>query len=160
MKPASLLLALAALAACTSAIAAGIADDVTAVGPFVRMAPPGAQATGAFMVLKNKGGKDARIVGASSPAAKIVELHEHIDDGGVMKMRPVPSIIVKANGETVLKPGGLHVMLIGLTAPMNEGEKVAITLHFDDGSSRQVDATLMKPAPMPAAPSPMEGHKH
>lgn len=161
MKPLSLVLALTALTAgIPAAVAAGVADNVAAVGPFVRMVPPGAQATGAFMVLKNNGDKDAKVVGASSPAAKATELHDHINDGGVMKMRPVPSITIKAKGEAVLKPGSLHVMLIGLNAPMKEGEKIAITLNFDDGSSRQVDATIMKPAPMPVAPPPMEGHDH
>jgi copper(I)-binding protein len=164
MKRLSLALALAALAAgfSTAALAAGAADTITAVGPFVRLAPPGAQATGAFMVLKNNGDKDVKVVKASSPAARIAELHEHINDGGVMKMRPVAAIDIKAKGEAVLKPGGLHVMLIDLTAPMKEGDKIAITFGFDDGSSKQVDVPVMRPAPMPAgpAPAPMDHSAH
>ena len=61
-----------------------------------------------------------------------------------MKMRPVPAIEVKAKGEAVLKPGGLHVMLIDLKAPMKEGDTVPITLTFDDGSSKQVDAKVVR----------------
>jgi len=159
MKSAYVGLALAALTAAFSnvAMAAGAADGISAVGPFVRLAPPGAQATGAFMVLKNSGDKDVKLVRAASPAAKIVELHDHINDGGVMKMRKVDAVDIKAKGEAVLKPGSLHVMLIDLTAPMKEGDKIPLTLGFDDGSSKQIEVPVMRPAPasmsMPAAPA-------
>jgi copper(I)-binding protein len=73
-----------------------------------------------------------------------------------MKMLPVPAIDVKAKGEAVLKPGGLHVMLIDLKAPMKEGDTVPLTLTFDDGSTKKVDAKVVKPT---AAPAAME-HKH
>jgi copper(I)-binding protein len=73
-----------------------------------------------------------------------------------MQMRKVEAIDIKAKGEAVLKPGGLHVMLIDLKAPMKEGETVPITLTFDDGSSKKVDAKVVKPTP---APAPMD-HKH
>ena len=59
-----------------------------------------------------------------------------------MKMRQVPAIEIKAGGETQLQPGGLHIMLIELKAPMREGDNIAITLGFDDGSSKQVDAKV------------------
>jgi len=124
--------------------------------PYVRLAPPSAPATGAFMVIKNAGDKDVKVVKADNPVSKATELHTHINEGGVMKMRKVEAIDVKAKGEAVLKPGGLHVMLIELKAPMKEGDSVPITLTFDDGSSKTVDAKVVKPT---AAPAPME-HKH
>jgi hypothetical protein len=130
---------------------AGAADNVTVQDPYVRLAPPNAPATGAFMVIKNNGDKDVKVVKADNPLSKATELHTHINDGGVMKMRPVPAIDIKAKGEAVLKPGGLHVMLIDLKAPMKEGDSVPITLTFDDGSSKQVDAKVVKPTPAPAA---------
>ena len=135
---------------------AGAADQVTVQDPYVRLAPPNAPATGAFMVIKNNGDKDVKVLKADNPASKVTELHTHINDGGVMKMRPVPAIDVKARGEAVLKPGGLHVMLIDLKAPMKEGDTVPLTLTFDDGSTKKVDAKVVKPT---AAPAPME-HKH
>ncbi len=137
---------------------AGAADNVTVQEPYVRLAPPNAPATGAFMVIKNNGDKDVKVVKADNPASKVTELHNHINDGGVMKMRPVQSIDVKAKGEAVLKPGSLHVMLIDLKAPMKEGDSVPITLTFDDGSSKQVDAKVVRPMANPM-PAPME-HKH
>lgn len=125
--------------------AAGAADAITVVDPYVRQAPPGAMATGAFMVIRNAGAKDVKLVKADNPATKVTELHTHINDGGVMKMRPVKDIPIKAKGETALKPGGLHVMLIDMKAPMKEGDVVPITLTFDDGSSKKVDVPVKKP---------------
>jgi periplasmic copper chaperone A len=159
----SLAASLAVLSAPT--FAAGAADGVTVVDPYVRMAPPGATTTGAFMVLKNGGAKDVKLVKADNPASKTTELHTHLNEGGVMKMRPVKDIEVKAKGETALKPGGFHVMLIEMKAPLKEGDVVPITLTFDDGSSKKVDAKVVKPT---AAAMPMGGmgghdmsqHKH
>ncbi len=135
---------------------AGSADQVTVHEPYVRLAPPNAPATGAFMVIRNGGSKDIKVLKAANPVSKVTELHTHLNDNGVMKMRPVPAIDIKAGGEAVLKPGGLHVMLIDLQAPMKEGDVVPITLTFDDGSSKQVDAKVVRPV---AAPMPM-GNKH
>jgi len=142
----------------SAGVLAGAADNVSVQDPYVRLAPPNAPATGAFMVIKNNGDKDVKVVKADNPASKVTELHTHLNEGGVMKMRPVPSIDIKAKGEAVLKPGSLHVMMIDLKAPMKEGDVVPITLSFDDGSTKQVDAKVVRPmaAPMPAAMD----HKH
>jgi len=130
-----------------------LADSALSVHtPYTRLMPPGIKTTGSFMLIKNDGDSDRRLVRAESPAAKIVELHTHLNENGVMKMRPVPHIDIKAHGQTALKPGSFHVMLIDLTAPLNEGDKVPITLKFDDGSSiaieapvRKLQATMSKP---------------
>jgi copper(I)-binding protein len=140
----------------SAGVLAGAADNISVQDPYVRLAPPNAPATAAFMVIKNSSDKDAKVVKADNPVSRVSELHTHINDGGVMKMRPVPAIEVKAKGEAVLKPGGLHVMMIDLKAPMKEGDSVPITLTFDDGSSKQVDAKVVKPS---AAPMQMD-HKH
>jgi copper(I)-binding protein len=161
---ATLLVALLAVPSAPT-FAAGAADSITVVDPYVRQAPPGAMATGAFMVIRNAGAKDVRVVKADNPASKATELHTHLNEGGMMKMRPVKDIEVKAGGEAVLKPGGLHVMLIDMKTPLKEGDVVPITLTFDDGSSKKVDAKVKKPT---AAEMPMSGmgghdmmqHKH
>ena len=154
MKKISLLLV--SLMVSAGAFAAA-ADMVTVEAPYVRLAPPNAPATGAFMVIKNAGDKDVKVVKADNPASKATELHTHLNENGVMKMRPVAAIDVKSKGEAVLKPGGLHVMLINLVAPMKEGDVVPITLTFDDGSSKKVDAKVVKPM---AAGMPAMEHKH
>ena len=154
MKKISLLLA--SLMVSAGALAAA-ADMVTVDEPYVRLAPPNAPATAAFMVLKNAGDKDVKVLKADNPASKATELHTHLNENGVMKMRPVAAIDIKSKGEAVLKPGGLHVMLINLNAPMKEGDIVPITLTFDDGSSKKIDARVIKPM---AAGMPAMEHKH
>jgi len=141
----------------SAGVQAGAADNVSVQDPYVRLAPPNAAATGAFMVIRNTGDKDVKVVKADNPVSKVTELHTHLNEGGVMKMRPVPAIEIRAKGEAVLRPGGLHVMMIDLKAPMKEGDSVPITLTFDDGSSKQVDAKVVKPT---AAPAPMDQNKH
>jgi len=142
----------------SAGVLAAAADQVSVMDPYVRLAPPNAPATGAFMVIKNNGAKDVKLVKADNPVSRVTELHTHLNEGGVMKMRPVLAIDIKAGGEAALKPGGLHVMLIDLKTPPKEGELVPITLTFDDGSSKKVDAKVLRPMPMPMA-APME-HKH
>lgn len=129
----------------SSGALAGAADQVSVDQPYVRQAPPNALATGAFMVIRNAGDVDVKVVKADNPASTATELHTHLNEGGVMKMRPVESIAIKAKGETVLQPGGLHVMLIGLKAPLKEGDTVPVTLTFDDGSSKEVSARVVRP---------------
>jgi len=130
---------------------AGAANDIVVHEPYVRLAPPNAQATGAFMVLKNGSERQVKLVKADNPASQLTELHNHINDNGVMRMRQVPDIVIPAEGEAVLKPGSLHVMLINMKAPLTEGQVVPITLTFDDGSSKQVEVKVVKmmPAAMP-----------
>ena len=120
--------------------------------PYVRLAPPGAAATGAFMRIENAGATDRQLIKAESPAAKTVELHTHLNEGGMMKMRAVPFIAIKAGGQTELEPGSYHVMLIGLTQPLKDGDQVAITLTFDDGSQQRISA--------PARPIHAEAASH
>ena len=125
--------------------AAGTADQITVVDPYVRLAPPGAKTTAAFMTLRNAGVPEAKLVSAAAPVASATELHNHINDGGVMRMRQVKEIPVPVKGEVQLKPGSYHVMLIDMKVPLKEGDKVAITLGFADGSSKTVDVPVIRP---------------
>lgn len=151
MKKLSVLLAGLCFA---SGVLAAAADQVTVVDPYVRLAPPNAPATGAFMVLQNRGDKDVKLVKAENQVSRLTELHTHLNENGVMKMRQVPAIEIKAKGEATLQPGGLHVMMIDLKSALKEGDVVPLTLTFDDGSSKKVDAKVR--AAMPAA----GGHHH
>lgn len=141
----------------SAGVLAGAADNVSVQDPYVRLAPPNAAATAAFMVIRNTGDKDVKVVKADNPVSKATELHTHLNEGGVMKMRPVPAIEIRAKGEAVLRPGGLHVMMIDLKVPMKEGDSVPITLTFDDGSSKQVDAKVLRAT---AVPAPTEHKQH
>lgn len=152
-----LALLIAGLALSAGALAAA-ADKVGVHDAYVRLAPPNAPATAAFMVIRNNGDKELKVLKAATPAARLTELHNHINDGGVMRMRPVAAIEIKPGEEVALKPGGLHVMMIDLPAALKEGEVVPITLGFDDGSSKVVEAKVVRGMPAPA--SAMEQHKH
>jgi copper(I)-binding protein len=99
--------------------------------PWVRATAPGAQVAGGYLVIRNQGAAADRLVSASSPAAAKVELHVHINDNGVMKMREVRGYDVPAKGSFELKPGGAHLMFIDIKRPFREGEKVPVKLNFE-----------------------------
>jgi copper(I)-binding protein len=103
---------------------------ITIGHPWARAA--GANANGAaFMTLRNAGQQPDRLLSATTPIARTVELHTHIRDGEVMRMRPVADIPLPAGQTVHLRPGGLHVMLIGLTEPLRQGATVPLTLRFE-----------------------------
>ena len=115
---------------------------VTVGDPYARAVPPGQPNSGVFMTLRNASTQPRALVAAQSPAAKTVELHTHTNDGGVMRMRKIERIEIPAEGSVQLKPGGLHVMLIGLNGDLAPGGTVALELSFDDGSKAQVQAPV------------------
>ena len=107
-----------------------------------------------YVTIDNTGSQaDALVVGRRATAAQTVELHEVKNDGGMMKMRPVQKIPLPAGGKVELKPGGYHVMLIGLTRDLKPGETVPVTLVFEHGAEVQVDAAGEVGAPCAAHPS-------
>ena len=125
-------------------IATATFAEVTVVDPWVRGVVPGQTATGMFMTIKST---DATtLIGASSPAATSVEIHQMIMNDDRMMMRPMPSLPVPAHGSVDLKPGSYHVMLNGLTKLLVKGEKVLVTLTFEskDGekTSTEVQADV------------------
>jgi len=131
-------------AATLFASAALFAQSISVYDEYVREVPPNMPNSAAFMSLMNGSDQAVSLVSAVSDAAKSVELHEHANVDGMMQMRQIPSIEIPANGSTDLRPGGLHVMLIGLTKPLKEGENVAITLNFSNGESVTLNAPVMK----------------
>lgn len=137
------LLPLSLMAACLAA-APVLAEDnsIRVDAPYVRLAPPGAAATGAFMRISNSGAGDRQLIRADSPVAQTVELHTHVNENGMMKMRPVARIEIKAGSYTDLKPGSYHVMLIGMKQPLKDGDSVPITLTFDQGPQQQITAPV------------------
>jgi copper(I)-binding protein len=125
----------------------------------------GAQsATGAFMKLTAP--QATRLVEVRSPAAGIVEVHEMKLDGDVMRMRAVTALPLAAGQTVELKPGGYHVMLMDLKAPVKAGDTVPLTLVFEgaDGQRQTQDVKAavraLGGAPAPAAGGHGGGHKH
>ncbi|MDW7982983.1 MAG: copper chaperone PCu(A)C [Thermomicrobium sp.] len=98
-----------------------------------------------YMLIENAGDQPDRLLHAHCDAAQTVELHETKMEGGVMKMQPVDGIVVPAKGSVALQPGGLHVMLIGLTRDLNPGDTVDLELHFEQAGHVPVRAVVVKP---------------
>ncbi len=131
--------------ACVPLIAsADAAQSVSVVDPYVRAVAPGQQSSAAFMRLRNDGDAGHALVSADSAAARIVELHTHVKVDGMMSMRQIERIDIPSGEETVLEPGGLHVMLIDLTRQLEAGDDVSITLVFQDGSEKAIRAPVRK----------------
>ena len=96
---------------------------------YTRATAPGQQVAGGFLKIDNKGNAD-QLIGASSPAAGEVQLHEMAMDGNVMKMRQVKDIPIPAGGSVELKPGGYHLMFLNLKGPFVAGQTVPVKLKF------------------------------
>ena len=132
--------------------ASSFADNVTVIQPYARAVPPGHPNSAAFMVLKNSSEQDRALVNARSNISKVVELHTHKKEGGMMRMRRVKQIAIKAGSETVLKPGGLHVMFIGLKQQLKAGDKVELELEFDNGATIKLTVPVKMVAGMRKEP--------
>lgn len=120
------------------------AETITIESPYVRAIPPGQTISAAFLTLKNNSDKDINLVKATSSIAANVELHEHVHDNGMMKMRQVPKISIAAKSATELKPGGYHIMLIGLKKEIQPQDIIEISLFFNDGSQQTIKAEVKK----------------
>jgi len=106
---------------------------------WARATAPGAPVAGGYLTIRNKGAAPDRLVGASSAAAARVELHVHIREGEVMKMRQVSAYDVPANGAFELKPGGAHLMFLQIARPFKEGDKIPVKLKFDKAGEVNVE---------------------
>ncbi|MGY3932919.1 transporter [Aeromonas encheleia] len=118
----------------TLCLAAPALAKVEAVDGYVRLLPPGSPNTAAFMVLKNDGDQPVTLTAVSSPEAARAELHTHLHENGVMKMRQVDGIQIPAKGEVTLKPGSFHIMLFEVR-DLSQTVPVPLTLTLDDGQS-------------------------
>ena len=128
-------------------LAAPALAKVEAVDGYVRLLPPGSPNTAAFMVLKNDADQPVKLVAAASAAAGRAELHTHLHENGVMKMRQVESIEIPAKGEAVLKPGSLHIMLFEV-GTLSEQTPVPLTLTMDDGQKLDLSLPVKPIEPM------------
>ena len=96
-----------------------------------------------------------RLIAASAPVSRTVELHTMQMDGDVMRMREIPAIEIPAGQTVELKPGGLHVMFIGLTQTLDSGASFPLTLRFEKAGEVKVDVKVRN-----QGPAPMTMHKH
>lgn len=118
------------------------ASSIKVENAYVRATPPNLPNSAAFMSVENDLDEDISILEATSDVSKVAELHTHQMKDGVMKMYQVPKIDVPAKGKTALKPGGFHIMLIGLNHPLKAGENVTLTLKFSNGETQTIVAPI------------------
>ena len=137
------------LAAALSTVAAvAVAEDfsigaIEISNPWMPATPKGAPVAGGYMTITNKGSAPDRLVGGSTAVAGRFEVHSMTMDQGVSKMRPVEGGLEIKPGQTVeLKPGSLHVMLMGLKQPLEKGQKVKGTLEFEKAGKVDIEYTV------------------
>jgi copper(I)-binding protein len=118
---------------------------LTVTGAWVREPVPGRASTAAYAVVENRGSSEVQIVGVTADIAGVVEIHEMVRSGDMMKMAPVRTITVPANGRVELEPGGLHVMLFELKTPMKDGDTVTLTFETSTGTTVRTPAAVRKP---------------
>lgn len=122
--------------------------DIDVNGAFIKATPPNAQSSAAFMTITNNTDQNISLVSASNSVSKFTELHTHVSENGMKKMIQIPQIDIPAKSSTQLKPGGLHIMMIGLSKAVNPGDKVDLTLNFSNGKSidlKGVEAKKLQP---------------
>jgi copper(I)-binding protein len=130
-------LALAANAASAHEYKAG---SIEIKHPWARATPKGASVAGGYMKLINTGTTPDRLIGGTNANSEKFEIHEMSMDNGVMKMRPLPNGIEIKPGQTVeLKPGGYHLMFVGVKQPFEKGKRVKGTLKFEKAGSVAVE---------------------
>ena len=162
---AGLLAAALLVASVAAGCSGGGSASIKVTDPWARASSAMAAAGAAYMTIENTGSAADALVGASSPAAKTVEVHETVRDGepgavrrdghggaqsppprapggGMMGMRPIARLEIPAGGTVELKPGGYHIMLIDLNQELKAGDKIEITLKFEKAGEVKVTAEV------------------
>lgn len=141
----SVLLAVA-FAFATSVVAQDyMQGDIHIMKPWSRPLPPVSVNGAAYMALMNSGIVPDTLMSVSTPAAQKAELHDHIMEDGLMKMRPAGAVEIAPGDAVMLQPGGLHVMLMGLTEPLVEGKSFPLTLIFERAGNIEVKVMISEP---------------
>ena len=120
--------------------------SLTVSHPWARASAGKAKAGAAYITITNNGNQVDRLIKAATPVAKRASLHTHMMEGDIMRMRPVKAVEVNPGEPTVMKPSGLHVMLMGLKAPLKDGAAfpLTLTLTFENAGVIEVHVTVMK----------------
>ena len=145
MKSSTLLLFIAMML--WTGIGCAGAQDIIIRDPRIPEAPPVAKAMAAYMTIANTTIEPRRLLSASSPDFKQIEIHQTAMHNGMAHMAAQPNLPIPANSTVVLEPGGLHLMLMQPVRPLKEGDSVALQLRFDDSSTLEVRAPVIKRAP-------------
>ncbi len=117
-------------------------------GVWARTTPPTAKTGAAYFMIQNNGSTADTLIGAKGTVSDKVEIHESKIEGGIMKMSHVGKIKIPAQGMAALKPGGFHIMMIGLHQPIKEGDQFPLMLTFEKSGNVEVMVKAMKATSM------------
>lgn len=150
-------LALASCLAVAAPAAVAATPAVVVADAWIRATVPGQSGTGGFMKLTAQH-ESLELLGFSSPVAGTAELHEMAMEGDVMRMRPVNALPLPKGQAVALKPGGHHLMLMGLTSPLKAGSQVPIRLIYKDAKGKTLEQAVKVPV-LSAAPTGASANK-
>ncbi len=140
-----ILLIMALFAVTLAACGGGQGPKIEIKDPWARPSPKMATSGAAYMIIENKGNEDDALIGVEGDVSDAIEIHEMVvDENNVMHMKPVEGqrLVIPAKGKVELKPGGYHIMLIGLKHQLQEGEVVDLTLKFEKSGEMKVQAPV------------------
>ena len=137
-----LLLLAMPLVCCVAHAAEYTVGAITVDDIWARPTPPGVANGASYFALSNSGAEPDRLLGAASEIAERVEIHNHIMDEGIMRMRKVDAVDVPAGGSVNFAPGGLHIMFLGLKEELVPGESFSLTLTFEQGGEITVPVVI------------------
>ncbi|MFD0988179.1 copper chaperone PCu(A)C [Methyloligella solikamskensis] len=132
------------------------AGEIKIVQPWSRATPGGAEVGAGYLTIENTGKEADRLTGGSTPIAEMLEVHSMTMEGNMMKMRKLDGLDIPAGGSVALKPGGNHIMLMGLKQPIEEGKPFTATLTFEKAGDVEVEFTV---EPI-GAKAPSSGQDH
>jgi len=132
-----------------AAAPAQVQDGISVQNAWVRPTVGEQDATGAYLTITSQ--EPMSLVGVATPAAEIAEVHEMKMDGDIMRMRMAERIEMKAGEPLELKPGGYHVMLMALTAPVEVGQEIELSLQFEKADGSKIEMPVKAVAGQNAA---------
>jgi periplasmic copper chaperone A len=118
--------------------------DILVRHPWSRATPPGAKVGVAYMEIRNRGAQPDKLLAASTPIARAVEMHVTQREGEVMKMRQVQAFEIPARERYALRPGGSHLMLVELTQPLKQGERFTLRLRFERAGELEIELEVQE----------------
>ena len=117
--------------------------DIVISTPWSRATPQGAKVGAGYLVIENRGSKPDRLLGGSVEDAARFEIHDVVVENGVMKMRELKDIELPPGGSIEAKPGGRHIMFVGLVRPLAAGEKARGALQFEHAGRVEVEFSVV-----------------
>ncbi len=131
------------LAAIIASVSGANASDIAVTGAFARAsATPMAKSGAVYLTIVNHASEADRLLAISTPAASSAELHQSVMDGDVMKMEPKDNVELLPGATLEMGPGGLHLMLTGLSAPLKQGGSIEMVLTFEKAGDMKVTVTV------------------